>query len=91
MDIMEMLQVVLLGISIVFVVLISIILLCKIMSAIIRSFNSKTTTTQTTAIAPKAPAVTSDKSQLVAVIGSAIASHMGTDVSNIKIHSIKKI
>ncbi|MFI3206104.1 MAG: OadG family transporter subunit [Clostridia bacterium] len=91
MDIMEMLQVVLMGVCTVFVILVSIILICKIMSALVGS----AVKTAPAAPAPKpvpvqAAPVTSDKGQLIAAIGAAIASDMGTDVSNIKIHSIVK-
>ncbi len=101
MDIMEMLQVVLMGIGTVFVCLVSLILLTKIMSAIIRSFNTKSTanTSNVTAPTPKTAVtiptppttvkVIPNKPQFVAAVGSAIATYMGTDVSNIRIHSIK--
>ena len=38
-----------------------------------------------------APAVSGNKQQVVAAIAVAIAEEMGTDVSHIRIHSIKRV
>lgn len=85
-------SVVLLGVGIVFVVLICIILLCNIMSAIMVKTVHEVPK-PVTAPAPIAPVATvsEDKNQIIAAIGVAVAETMGTDVSRIKIHSIKKI
>ena len=43
-------------------------------------------------VAPAAaPAPAADKQKTVAAIAVAIAEHMGTDVSHIRIHSIRRI
>ncbi len=87
-----MAQVVIMGIVIVFVMLVCIIILCKVMSAITNAFKKEApkpvaaTPVQTPVQAP-----TANSQQIIAAVGVAIAEHMGTDVSRIKIHSIKKI
>ncbi len=92
---MGMAEVVLLGFSIVVVCLIVLIFICKIMSAIIMGSkgNAPVATPAVQTPAPQvvntAPSV--DKQQLIAAIGVAIAEEMGTDISRIKIHSIKKV
>ena len=82
------------GIGIVFVGLICIIILCKIMSAVIR-FAEKKSAAPAAAAAAAAPAVASDvipnRQEFVAAVAAAIAEDMGTDISAIRIHSIKKI
>ncbi len=91
---MDMVQTVLMGLGIVFIVLITIIILCKIMSAIIGSFSKQSETKVEVAPKAAAPVVatkTTDNNELIAVIGTAVAEAMGTHPSRIKIHSIKKI
>lgn len=87
-------QVILMGIGIVFVGLICLIFLCKIMGAFFGKASKKAQE------APKSapvstPAVAQapieNKGELVAAISAAVAESMGTDVSKIRIHSIKKI
>lgn len=86
--------VVVMGVVTVFICLVVLILITMLMSKIIMSAQGKKT--EAVAAAPVAapapvaqPAV--NKQQLVAAIGAAIAEDMGTDVSHIKIHSIRKI
>lgn len=91
--------VVLLGISIVFLGLICIILVCTLMSFIIRTFEKKpdvqapTLTEQTqTATAPElTQAPIPSRPELAAAIAAAIAEYTGKDISGIRILSIKKI
>lgn len=91
---MEM--VVVMGLVTVFVCLICLIVIMKLMSLIIGAAKGKGDKTAPVVSAPVpapavAPAVAVNKQQLVAAIGAAIAEDMGTDVSHIKIHSIRKI
>ena len=86
--------VVVMGIVTVFICLVCLIIITMLMSKIIVAIQGKKT--ETVAVAPvAAPAFvaqpTVNKQQLVAAIGAAIAEDMGTDVSHIKIHSIRKI
>lgn len=90
---MEMLQVVLMGFCTVFICLVCLIAICKIMSAAIEKFAPAKPVVTPQASTPVAQTVvaTPNKQQLVAAIGVAIAEEMGTDISHIRIHSIKKI
>lgn len=84
-----------LGIGTVFIGLICIVLLCKVIGLICGNESSAQTET------PKAPApapvakpaneVTANRGEIVAAISAAIAEELGTDVTGIKILSIKKI
>lgn len=90
---MDMLQVVLMGFCTVFICLVCLIAICKIMSAVIEKLAPAKPVVAPQAAAPVAQTVvaTPNKQQLVAAIGVAIAEEMGTDISHIRIHSIKKI
>lgn len=91
---MNMGFVVVMGIVTVFVCLIALIIIIEIMGKIVNSFASKNTApVPAPAAAPQAaaPQASVNKQQLVAVMSAAIAEEMGTDVSHIRIHSIKKI
>lgn len=91
----SVLLVVAMGLITVFVVLICLIVIIKIMGAIMVKVTGnapKAATAAAPAAAPvqaAAPAV--NKQPVVAAIAVAIAEEMGTDVSHIRIHSIKKI
>lgn len=90
--------VVILGLATVFVVLICIILMIKLMSVIINAVNKE----DDADIAPQpvpisnvqaavpAPAPV-NQSMVVAAIAAAIAEDMGTEVSHLRIHSIRRI
>lgn len=85
----EMGQVVVLGIGIVFFGLICIVLLCSLMSAIMKlttKSQAKTTEVVTQAVEPIA-----NKQELIAVVSAVIAEDMGKDVEAIRIKSIKRI
>ena len=76
--------VVLLGISTVFIGLVIIIALCKLMSVFVR-ITEKVPVQATVSASPVAhPATIPDKQPLLAAIS-------GTDISNIRIHSIKRV
>lgn len=83
--------VVFLGIGVVFVGLVCLILICYAMGAICK----KLITDKKTAVAPVAavkPVETiPNRKEFVAAVAAAIAEDMGTDVSRIRIHSIKKL
>ena len=84
--------VVLMGMGTVFFGLICLIFICKIMGAIFgkMSKNSKETP-KTAPVSAPAQTPIENKGEIVAAISAAVAESMGTDVSKIRIHSIKKI
>ncbi len=89
------LSVVLLGLGTVFVGLIIIILICSLTGLIFSS--AKKSEAEPTAQNVKAPAQAApaqdipDRGQFIAAVSAAIAEDMGTDVSAIRIVSVKKI
>lgn len=86
--------VVAMGMGTVFFGLICLIFICKIMGAIFgkMSKNSKEAPKSAPVSAPAAAQTPiENKGELVAAISAAVAESMGTDVSKIRIHSIKKI
>lgn len=94
----ELFFVVILGLATVFVVLICIILMIKLMSVIINAVKkeddaniiSQPAATDNVQTAVPAPAPV-NQSMVVAAMAAAIAEDMGTDVSQLRIHSIRKI
>ena len=87
--------VVVLGISVVFIGLIAIILLCKIMSAVC-SLADKKQTANTVTAPTAAPAVQTaqpiaNRQEIIAAVSAAVAEELGTDISAIRILSFKKI
>lgn len=86
-----------LGLGMVFFGLICIIALCYVLGAVIRLFESRKPAPAASqpseqASAPAAPAESIAKNgALIAAISAAIAEDMGTDVSAIRIKSIKKL
>ncbi|MCF2651481.1 OadG family protein [Anaeromassilibacillus senegalensis] len=89
------LQVVLMGLITVFVVLICLIVIIKLLGMIVAKVTPTKAAAPAVAAAPAAapaPAAPSaNKQQIVAAIAVAIAEEMGTDVSHIRIHSIKRV
>lgn len=86
-------QVITIGLGVVFVGLIAIVLLCMAMSAAVRAFVGKSAT-QAAAVAPIAAPVAEEipnRQQVVAAVSAVIAEEMGSDVSKLRILSIKKI
>lgn len=87
--------VVLMGMGTVFVGLICIIVLCKLMSVVIRLFQKspENTVEQTPVVSTNSPAVQPipSRGELAAAITAAIAEYTGKDISGIRIHSIKKL
>lgn len=88
--------VVLMGIGTVFFGLICIILVCTLMSAVIKAFQKKpssapiTDNKQVSAPAQQVPSIPS-RPELAAAIAAAIAEYSGKDISGIRILSIKKL
>ena len=67
--------------------LICIVALCYLMSAVCRGTERK----KPAPAAPAVPAGTSDRGELVAAISAALAEELGTDISGIRILSLKKL
>ena len=84
-----------LGLGMVFFGLICIIALCYILGAIIRAFESRrpapAAARPTEQAAPAQTESITKNGALIAAISAAIAEDMGTDVSAIRIKSIKKL
>ena len=82
------------GISIVFIGLVCIVLLCKVMGILVHLFEGETSGKDNAKNAPAAPAVSPDpgpRGEVVAAIAAALAEELGEDVSAIRILSLKKI
>ena len=80
-----------LGVGTVFVGLIAIIVLCYIMSAIVKLFEKGNKKEQGTSVpANQNNAPIPNKQELVAVSCALIAEELGTDVKNIKVVSFKR-
>lgn len=85
--------VVLLGLGTVFVGLILIIFLCKVMSFFVRITESSE---KESAISPSSPLPATNtnienKASFLAAVSAVVAEELGTDISNIRIHSIKRV
>ncbi len=84
----------LMGMGTVMIGLFCIILLCSLMSAVVRKFSGSgdkgTPETKETA-PPSAPSVIPNRGELVAAISAAVAEELGEDVGAIRILSLKKI
>ena len=93
--------VVLMGMGIVFVGLICIVLLCSLMSKVVKILEKMNESAPAPVAAPVAtPAVApvaavqapvENRQELVAAISAALAEELGTDVSGIRILSLKKV
>lgn len=88
--------VVVMGIGIVFIGLICIVVLCVFMSKIVRLLEKNTAPAAAPAAAPAPAAVQTaepiaNRQELVAAISAALAEELGTDVSAIRILSLKKV
>ena len=84
--------VVIMGIGTVFIGLICIVLLCKIIGLLCHGAAKKEVeATKPPVAVQNAPAVIPNRGEVVAAISAAIAEELGTDVTGIRILSIKKI
>ncbi len=79
----------LLGLATVFFGLICIILLCDLMGAICKHKQPKNAKPTSEALIEDAPA--ENRQELTAAISAALAENLGTDVSGIRILSLKKL
>ena len=82
----EILTAVGMGLGTVFAGLICIILICKLMSFIVRRFEKKPA-----AHAPSPDGVIENRGELCAVIAAAVSEMTGKDIEAIRIVSIKKV
>ncbi len=87
--------VVFMGLGIVFLGLISIIILCKIVGLFCQVFDSskykRSSTPSKTTISDSTKDTIPNRQEMIAAVSAAIAEYSGTDVSAIRIHSIKKL
>ena len=82
-----------LGISVVFVGLISIIAILYLMNFIIGATKKteKAATTTPATVAPVAPAAIENRREIIAAVCAAVAEEEGTDISAIRVISFKKL
>ena len=82
-----------LGLGTVFVGLIALVLICYIMSTIVKAFAKKEEKPATAPTPKAAPVQTTipNKGEFAAAVAAAIAEDLGTDVTGIRIKSIKKL
>ena len=78
------------GMGTVFFGLICIVALCCLMSAVCRRTERRKAAPAAPA-APAVPAETGDRGELVAAVSAALAEELGTDISGIRILSLKKL
>lgn len=84
--------VILLGFGTVFVGLIVLILIVRLMGVIVAALEDKSAAAAPVKTAETEEAVEiADRGAFVAAIASSIATVMGTDVTGLRIHSIKKV
>ncbi len=91
--------VVVMGLGIVFVGLVCIVILCSLMSKVVKILEKLTETAPAAATASAASpapvaavqAPVENRQELIAAISAALAEELGTDVSGIRILSLKKV
>ena len=88
--------VVAMGVGTVFIGLICIIVLCTIMSALYKCFSKQGKQTavpeaKASASASAASDTILDRPAFIAAVSAAVAEDLGTDVSGIRIHSVKRV
>lgn len=80
------------GLGTVFVGLICLILICYIMSAVVNVFTKKEKKKEAPSpVTSPAPVAVANKGEFVSAIAAAIAEDLGTDVTGIRIKSIKRV
>lgn len=84
------------GMGTVFIGLICIVFICMLLSVVVRAFSNSVKTPAAAAVhkaeAPKEAALLpAEKQAVVAGVCAAIAEELGTDASNIKVLSFKKV
>lgn len=82
-----------LGMGTVFVGLVTIIVLCYIMSAVVKLFEKgkKVEEAQKVAVPAASNAPIQNKQEIVAACCAVIAEELGTDVKNIRVKSFKRV
>ncbi len=82
-----------LGIGTVFVGLIAIIVLCYIMSAMVKLFEKGKKVEETQKVAAPAPSngPIQNKQEIVAACSAVIAEELGTEAKNIRVKSFKRV
>ena len=87
--------VVFMGIGVVFIGLISIVILCKIMSAVCSLANKNESSAPAPNVAQSAPVVAAqpieNRQEIIAAVSAVLAEELGTDISALRILSFKKI
>lgn len=86
------LEVVIMGMGVVFIGLIAIVIICKLTGKICMSFSNKEKTEEK----PEAPKTTvnipiENKEEIIAAVCAAAAEELGTDVSALRVRSFKRI
>ncbi len=84
------LNVILIGLAIVFVGLLCIILLCKLMSLICSAFSSEKKNVSNKPEGAPSSSIP-NRGEFIAAVSAAIAEESGEDVSSIRILSVKKL
>lgn len=80
------------GLGTVFVALICLILICYIMSAVVKLFTKNENKKEAASpVMSPAPVAVGNKGEFAAAIAAAIAEDLGTDVTGIRIKSIKRV
>ena len=82
--------VVVMGMGIVFFGLVCIVVLCTVMSKIVRAFDKNPVPAQAPAAVSAAEPI-ANRQELVAAVSAVLAEELGTDVSAIRILSLKKV
>ena len=80
------------GLGTVFFGLICLILICYAMSAVVKVFTKNENKKEAASpVVPSAPVAVANKGEFVSAIAAAIAEDLGTDVTGIRIKSIKRV
>ena len=91
-QVVDNIYVVFLGMGTVFVGLICLVLICMLMSSIIRKFDvGETETNEPVASAAQPAAPIADRQAIIAASCAVIAEELGEDVKNIKVVSFKRM
>lgn len=83
----------LMGMGTVFIGLVCIIFICAVMSKIVKLFEKSAADKPVLTGTPKPqlPAAIENRAELVAAISAVIAEELGTDITAIRFHSLKRI
>ncbi|MDD6479585.1 MAG: OadG family transporter subunit [Oscillospiraceae bacterium] len=87
----NVLTVVVLGVGVVFIGLISIVILCKIMSAFCKGSDKNDAVQNNVTVPPVQNAPIQNRQEILAGVCAVIAEELGTDIEALKVISFKKI